>query len=541
MSGEAIEDFVMIQVETNKPTMLLILDGFGFRGEKEGNAIAHAKMPIWESIVQQYPHCLLAASGNAVGLPEGFMGNSEVGHTCLGAGRVVVTSFCKIHDSIEDESFFDNKLLRKKFSQLKESGSALHLMGLLSDAGVHSHEELFYASLKLARQVGLNRVFLHLFLDGRDTPPRAAKKYLSRLQASCDDQSVGTIASLHGRFYAMDRDSNWDRIKKSYDVLCGRGELSTLSWEGAISDAYEKGVSDEFVSPVLLESQGFVKEGDGVLFINFRRDRARLLTESFLLSRDKFDKFESYGPNTADGSLRFFISPVQYSEDFEELNNDVLLEDKKIEHTLLDVIAGKGVDNSVFIVAETEKYAHVTYFFRGKVDVTTPNEYRVLVPSKKVKTYVDCPQMSAPEITEQVVSSLEMNPSYFYLVNYANCDMVGHSGDFEATVKACESIDEQLGILYKEVVLRLGGTIFLVGDHGNAEEMLLAKTGKSKTSHTANHVPFVVINECLKGQYGPFEGGKKPEYGLAHVAPTILTYLKLSIPGEMEQQSIPLR
>jgi len=473
-------------------TMLVILDGFGYRKERHGNAIAQASMPNWNYLVHHYPHELLGASGQFVGLPDGFMGNSEVGHLCMGAGRVVRTSFCKIHNSIEDGSFFSNKLLISKLTELKNKNHSFHIMGLLSDSGVHSHDSHIYALLKLAKSIGVENTFVHAFLDGRDTPPMSAGVYLKKLQDFCEKENYGSIASIHGRFYSMDRDNNWDRIKKSYDVMVGDTEVISLSWQDALESSYENNITDEFVEPVLFNKNGAVRDGDGIFFINFRPDRARQLTKYFLERN----------------SLSFFVSPVRYAEEFKELNNDILFEDEEIKDTLLDLISGP-----VFIIAETEKYAHVTYFFRGKVDVQLPNETRVLVPSKKVRTYVDHPEMSASEITRKIVESLKEDPAYFYLVNYANCDMVGHSGNLEAVIKACECVDEQLGILYKEVVEKRDGNLFIVGDHGNAEE--------PKTSHTTNPVPFVIVNKSLVGDYGGFDECEVKD-GLASVAAKIL-------------------
>lgn len=499
----------MIQVE-----MLIILDGFGYRKEKDGNAIANANMKTWKMLQKKYPHTLLRASGSAVGLPDGFMGNSEVGHTCIGAGRVVRTSFCKLHDSIDDKTFFKNKLLIEKFKILKEKNKSLHLMGLLSDSGVHAHIDHLFALIRLAKQEGLKKVFIHAFLDGRDTPPKSAKKYLQLLQSVCEKEKCGKIGSVHGRFYAMDRDENWDRIKKSYDVLCGKTESKNgvRSWSDVIEDNYKKNITDEFIEPTLLIKDGIVSKDDGIVFYNFRPDRAWQITKSFL----------------ENNKLSFFISTTRYKKEFEKFNNDVLFERMEIKNTLLDVIAKK---KPVFTIAETEKYAHVTYFFRGKVEKKLSNETRVLVPSKKVKSYVDHPEMSAPEITKKIIESLKTKKSCFYLVNFANCDMVGHSGDFDATVKACQCLDEQLAILYKEVVEKLGGTIFLTGDHGNAEE--------NKTSHTTNPVPFIVINKSLEGEHRLFENQDfSVRYGVSQVAPTILKYIGLEIPEEMEKESI---
>jgi 2,3-bisphosphoglycerate-independent phosphoglycerate mutase len=439
------------------------------------------------------------------------MGNSEVGHICIGAGRVVRTSFCKLHDSIKKGDFFKNEFLIEKLKSLKKKDKSLHVMGLLSDAGVHGHEDHIYAILKLAKSMGVKKTFIHAFLDGRDTPPKSAKEHIKKLQNLCEAENYGVIASIHGRFYAMDRDNNWERTKKSYDVISGLGDYVDSSWESVIDKSYAKNITDEFIEPVLLVRDGAVKDGDGLFFTNFRPDRARQLTKCFLDEK----------------KVSFFISTVQYDKVFRKNKiYSVLFENEEIKNTLLDEIASQTKDlenNRVFIIAETEKYAHVTYFFRGKVDLQLENETRILVPSKKVRTYENDPEMSAKEITGKILESLKSDPAYFYLVNYANCDMVGHSGNFDATVKACEYIDEQLKILYEEVVEKLGGTIFITGDHGNAEEMALPGN-KPKTSHTTNPVPFVIVDKKLKGDYPVFEDQNR---GLSAVKPTILQHLGL--------------
>ena len=486
-----------------KITMLLILDGFGFSEEKTGNAIAQAKMPTWKKLFNKYPHKLLAASGKAVGLPEGFMGNSEVGHLCIGAGRVIKTVLSKFHDQIDDGSFFKNKLLCEKFSELKNSGKSLHLIGLLSDAGVHAHEKHFYATIKLAKQIGIKNVYIHPFLDGRDVPPKSALEFLGRLQDVCDREKLGKIATLHGRFYGMDRDNNWDRVQKSYDVLCSQ-EGQEKYWGDVVKDSYAQNITDEFLIPTVVDPEGTIRKGDGVLFLNFRPDRARQLAE--LLSKQP---------------LLFFVTTTRYGKEFRQ---DVLFEDEKISHTLLDEISAQN-DIPLFIIAETEKYAHVTYFFRGKVEVELPNETRILIPSLKVATYVDVPEMSAKEITQEIVRALD--DYQFFLVNFANCDMVAHSGDIDATVKACECIDRQLEILYKEVVEKRGGTIFVTGDHGNAEEMIDMATGQVRTAHTTNPVPFVVLGDKID---------LSDMYGLADIAPLILTHMGLVVPDEMRKK-----
>ena len=519
----------MSQIEKNNtPTMLVILDGFGHSQNKEGNAIARAQMPTWQHLIANYPSTLLSASGVAVGLPDGYIGNSEVGHLCIGAGRTIKTAFCKFNDHIADKSFFKNKLLIQKFTQLKESKYPLHLIGLLSDAGVHSHQDHLYALITLAKQVGVEKIYVHAFLDGRDTPPRSAQTYLEKLETICSQNSHCSIASIHGRFYAMDRDNNWDRIQKTYTVLCTPSTANTHDWHTVIEQSYAQNISDEFVEPVNLDPKGIIKDGDGIVFFNFRPDRARQLAACFLTPDVAQFQIQKITP-------AFFVSTTRYQEIFD---NDVLFEEEPITHTLLDEIATQTHKN-VFIIAETEKYAHVTYFFRGKRDIQLPTETRVLIPSIKAKTYIDYPEMSASQITEKLLESLKTNQAYFYLVNYANGDMVGHSGDLQATIQACECLDTQIAKLYEQVVEKQNGTLFITADHGNAEEMIDLHTGKIKTAHTTNPVPFVMANKCLKSKHIPFPMPKTGEsISIANIAPTILLSLNLKIPLQMEQKTI---
>ncbi len=536
------------------PTMLVILDGFGYTSNREGNAIAHAHMPMWHKLVNSYPHVLLHASGESVGLLPGYMGNSEVGHLALGAGRIVKSMLKRFHDAIDDGSFFTNKILLERFAKLKENGGALHLMGLLSDGGVHSHEYHLHALIKLAKQCGLEKIYIHAFLDGRDVSPRSAATYLQRLDDVYRIVGCGVTASIHGRFYAMDRDKNWGRTALSYRCLVGAEESTApISWSEVLGHAYAQGVNDEFVVPVLMVPEGSIKRDDGIVFFNFRPDRAQQLTECFI--NPNFSEFIPDDLCSTTNSLTFFVTTSLYKEAFTAFKNDVLFKRELVMHTLLDEIAtqvyplgevpegtaGNNKINShkVFIIAETEKYAHVTYFFRGMVDKQLPHEERVLVPSVKMKGYADYPQMSAPLITQYVMHSLEKDPAYFYLINYANADMVGHSGDFKATVQACQVIDQQLEQLYHVVVEQLGGTMFIVGDHGNAEEKI-DKIGQPRTAHTTNPVPFVMVNKahrCGADGNGELEF-TPPMHGLTSVAPTILKHLGLTVPDVMEQKKV---
>jgi 2,3-bisphosphoglycerate-independent phosphoglycerate mutase len=523
------------------PTMLLILDGFGYSTERSGNAVVAANMPTWKNLLKKYPNVLLHASGEHVGLPYGYSGNSEVGHLTLGAGRAIETILSKWNKIISDGSFFENSLLIRHFTELKKGGGALHLMGLLSDGGVHSHERHLYALLKIACDIGLKNVFIHAFLDGRDVQPGSAITYIKRLEEIIMKFSCGTIASLHGRFYSMDRDKNWDRTEKTYSVLVTqKKQEEKLNWQEVIKNSYDGGVTDEFIVPTNLDSRGTIKSGDGVIFFNFRPDRAHQITESFI--DPHFSHFTTQKLKSDDNSLSFFITVIRYKQKYKLLNNPILFESKEIRHTLLDEISNqKQVSNSkVFIIAETEKYAHVTYFFKGMRDEKFINEKRVLIPSIKTKNYKDIPEMSAHLITQNLLDSLQNNPADFYLVNYANADMVGHSGNFNATVKACEVLDQQITKLYTEVVENQDGTIIIVGDHGNAEEKIDLKTGLPLTAHTSNPVPFILIGKKFlhKKLFFKKEGADSFSYSLANVAPTILDHLNLKIPSQMEQQII---
>ncbi len=524
----------MSKAKIYAPTILVILDGFGYSQNTKGNAIAQAHMLMWHKLVSCYPHTLLHASGEYVGLPDGYIGNSEVGHLTLGAGRVVQSFLTRINNSIKCGSFFANKTIHNHYMQLKKNGGALHLMGLLSDGGVHGHEHHLHALIKMAQQIGLKDVYIHAFLDGRDVAPMSAQIYLQRLENVCRELQCGVIASIHGRFYAMDRDKNWDRTAISYGCLVGQQEeKSRGNWQNTLSHSYAKGITDEFIIPILLNPSGAIKHGDGIIFFNFRQDRAQQITESFI--NPAFSEFTHEELCSTTGTLSFFATMCLYKEEFAAFNNDVLFNQKKTLHTLLDEFALQMPSSHIFIIAETEKYAHVTYFFRGMVDKQLKSESRLLVPSVKVKSYENYLQMSAQSITQYILHSIETNPSYFYLVNYANLDMVGHSGNLKTTIQACNVIDQQLTRLYQSVVEKMNGTIFIVGDHGNAEEKIDLVTGMPKTAHTINPVPFVMVNKahlCGTTNMNALNFSA-PTYGLANVAPTILKHLNLKIPTEM--------
>lgn len=521
----------MAKTIPNFPTMLVILDGFGYRAELYGNAIAHAHMPFWRWLLSKYPNTLLNASGLAVGLLQGYIGNSEVGHLTLGAGRIIDSPLKQLSDAINSGEIYTNRILIQRLRELKASNKRLHLIGLLSDAGVHSHQDHLYALIKLAKQYEIEQVYIHTFLDGRDTRPYTAENYLQQLENFCNQIAYGTIASIQGRFYAMDRDHNWERTKISYDVLCGqKSQKVEQLWSDIINQIYQQKQSEEFLYPTLLVSDGAIQQGDGIIFFNFRPDRARQLTEAFI--NPSFTHF-SNPYNAGNQCIQFFITPFSYQESFKRFNYDVLFEQEQIIDTLLDSIACQQNNPPVFIIGESEKYAQVTYFFNGMCEQKLPNQTRILIPSLKETNYEQRPEMSAAGITNTLIHSLRNDPAYFYLVNYANADMVGHSGNFHATVKACEVIDQQLALLYHEVVERHNGILCITADHGNAEEKIDAH-GKRLTAHTTNKVPFVLINtsKSIKNV------SLTDNYGLANVAPTILRCMGLSIPEKMTSGTI---
>jgi len=505
-------------VKHKNPVALIILDGFGVSKETLHNAVLSAKKPNIEKFLSLYPHTNLFASGEYVGLLPGYIGNSQVGHLTIGAGRVITQPVTRIFETIEDKTFFDNNVLVQSLQQLQKKGGSLHIMGMLSDAGVHSHIAHLYAFLLAAKQQGISQVFIHGFLDGRDVAPQSAATYLEQLDAFIKKESIGKLASLHGRFYAMDRDNNWDRTQKSYDVLTGNVKFQGYQhWKELLKDSYNKDITDEFIVPTLLHPERFIKPGDGLIFFNFRPDRARQLTASFVDSH--FDVFE-----TKDCALTCFVTPVAYADN---LHTNVMFQKQKIKHTLKDVLTAQG--KTIFSIAETEKYAHVTYFFDGGVEKKYEHETRVLIKSKVAKDYVALPEMSAEQITETVVASLTSNPKDFYLVNYANCDMVGHSGNFDATVKAVECVDTQMGILYDLLIKKMNGTMYITSDHGNAEQMFDQIVGQSHTAHTCNPVPFIFIKKELENSEM-----KLPLNQLAQIAPFILQDMGIEVPSEMK-------
>jgi len=490
-----------------KTVVLVILDGFGHGMAGPYNAISVAKTPNFDLFWSNFPHALLNASGAAVGLLEGDIGNSEVGHLTLGAGRVVRQPVSIIHEAIETGDFYKNSQLISALDQLHKTGGRLHVFGLLSDASVHSHIKHLAAFLQTAKNHGIREIFIHPFLDGRDVAPKSAEKYLNELEKMIKQAGIGTIGSIHGRFYAMDRDNNWKRTEKSYKTLTGNTQNTAKNWRGVLEKNYAQNITDEFIAPTQLDPQAIVRNGDGIIFFNFRPDRARQLTKAFI--DPSFNNFPTKKIN-----LQFFISPVAYENG---LPTTTLFKKEKIKDSLPDLLHKMG--KRMFAIAETEKYAHVTYFFSGGREKALQTETRVLVPSIPAKNYINHPEMSAEQITRHVLHSLKTDPCDFYLINYANADMVGHSGDMAATVKAVECLDKQLGKLYEQVVENMNGILIVTADHGNAEKMFDEKTGQPQTAHTTSQVPFIVISAQTKG-----DRKNLPLTQLADVAPFILKF-----------------
>jgi 2,3-bisphosphoglycerate-independent phosphoglycerate mutase len=498
----------------NNPHALLILDGFGISKQREYNAIAHARTPHLHYLMRTYPSTLLHASGTAVGLPDGYPGNSEVGHITVGAGRIIEQVLTQWNRSIEDASFYRNALLLDCFETLKNNNGTVHIMGLLSDSGVHSHTDHLYACLEIASRHSIKSIIVHAFLDGRDSPPQSAKKYLTEFFNKTRLSSV-TLGSIHGRWYAMDRDNNWDRTEKSYTVLVQPATICANSWESVIDDYYSKGIYDEFIPPTQLHKDAIFKNGDGIIFYNIRPDRARQLTACFVQS--EFSHFPIKPLR-----LSFFATPVSYSQ---QLHTTYFFKRPVIRNTLKDILAHHN--KTIFSIAETEKYAHITYFFRGENEEPVKTETRVLIPSKNVTTYAECPKMSVLEITDTIIQSLANNPHDFYLINVANPDMVGHSGDFNATVRALECVDIQIKRMY-DAIIRMNGTLFITADHGKAECMYDHQLQQPYTAHTINPVPFIAINKTFNKTDIHLQLTQ-----LSDIAPFILSQMNLPIPKEM--------
>ena len=501
-----------------KPLVLMILDGFGI-APTEGNAIAAANKPNLDKIFAENPHTQIGASGMDVGLPDGQMGNSEVGHTNIGAGRIVYQELTRITKSAQDGDMDKNEALLKAMNNAKDNGKALHLMGLLSDGGVHSHNTHLYALLEMAKRVGVEKVFVHCFMDGRDVPPSSGKDYVKELMDKLEEIGVGKIATVMGRYYAMDRDNRWERVEKAYAAMVyGEGEQADCPL-CAMQNSYDKEVTDEFVVPTVVKGAEPISEGDSVIFYNFRPDRAREITRT-LVDPDftGFERKKGFFPLT-------YVCMTQY--DATMPNVEVAYKPESLVNTFGEYISNKGLTQ--LRIAETEKYAHVTFFFNGGVEKQYPGEDRILVKSPAVATYDLQPEMSAYEVTDKMVEAVKSGKYDALILNYANCDMVGHTGVYEAAVKAVETVDTCVGRVV-EAVKEMGGCVLLTADHGNADKMV-DEDGTPFTAHTTNPVPFCVINHPCQLR----EGGR-----LADIAPTMLKVLGLEQPAEMTGESIIL-
>ncbi len=501
-----------------KPIVLTIMDGFGFNPEKNGNAIDFANTPNLDRIFRECPTTKIGASGMDVGLPDGQMGNSEVGHTNIGAGRIVYQELTRITKSINDGDFFNNTAFLNAVTNCKRNNSALHLMGLLSDGGVHSHIEHLYALIKLAKDNGLERVYIHALLDGRDVPPASAADYIDTLNGKLKELGCGKLATVMGRFYGMDRDNRWERVSKAYSALVyGDGNV-TDDAAGAVRHSYtvkdEEGkfLTDEFVIPTVVSGTERINDGDSVIFFNFRPDRAREITRTFV--DDDFAGFERIGGR----KKVFYVCMTQY--DASMPNVEVAFKPESLNNTLGEFLSNNGMTQ--LRIAETEKYAHVTFFFNGGREVMFDGEDRTLVNSPKVATYDLKPEMSAVEVCDKVCTAIESGKYDVVILNFANCDMVGHTGIFDAAVKAVETVDNCVGRVMTST-LKMGGVMLLTADHGNADRML-DTDGSPFTAHTTNPVPFAVIGKDCKLR----DGGR-----LCDISPTIIKLLGLTKPEEM--------
>ena len=502
---------------SKKPIALIIMDGFGYNHKDYGNAIRAAKTPNIDRLLANYPHTLIGASGMDVGLPEGQMGNSEVGHTNIGAGRIVYQELTRITKSIKDGEFFSNEAFTAAVENCKKNDSALHLFGLLSNGGVHSHNSHLYGLLELAKKAGLTKVYVHCFMDGRDVPPTSGADFVAELEEKLKEIGVGKIATVMGRYYAMDRDNRWERVGKAYDAMVyGEGNKADNAVD-AIKASYAADVTDEFVVPTVIDENGKISANDSVIFFNFRPDRAREITRTFVDPDFKgFERKNGFFPVN-------FVCMTQY--DATMPNVEVAFKPEVLKNTLGEYVSGKGMTQ--LRIAETEKYAHVTFFFNGGVEKQYPGEDRILVKSPAVATYDLQPEMSAYEVTDKLVPAIKSGKYDMIILNYANCDMVGHTGVFEAAVKAVEAVDTCVGKVV-DAIKEMGGVALITADHGNADKMV-AEDGSPFTAHTTNPVPFCVVNYDCELR----EGGR-----LADIAPTMLQIMGLKQPEEMDGTSL---
>ena len=508
-----------------KTTVLMILDGFGINERTEGNAIKQAKTPVLDGITEKYPWVKGYASGRDVGLPEGQMGNSEVGHLNIGAGRIVYQELTRITKAIEDGDFFENPALLLAMEHCKKNGSALHLYGLLSDGGVHSHNSHLYALLRMAKRNDLEKVYVHVFLDGRDTPPSSGADYTAQLEEKMREIGVGQIATVMGRYYAMDRDKRWERVEKAYRAIVeGKGKTARNAVD-AIRVSYEEKVTDEFVVPTVIVREdgmpiGKVCDNDSVIFYNFRPDRARELTRTICDS-----DFDGFARENMPKNVKY-ICFTEYDATIP--NKEVAFQPQRLSNTLGEYISSLGLKQ--LRTAETEKYAHVTFFFNGGVEEPNSGEDRWLVPSPKVATYDLQPEMSAEAVTDGLIKALRSHEYDFIVINYANSDMVGHTGVMDAAIQAIEAIDVCIGRVM-ETLLAEKGQMFICADHGNSDQMVDYTTGEAFTAHTTNPVPFVLVN--YTDGVGLREGGR-----LSDIAPTLLAMMGIPQPAEMTGKSL---
>ncbi|WIO73959.1 2,3-bisphosphoglycerate-independent phosphoglycerate mutase [Porticoccaceae bacterium LTM1] len=502
-----------------KPLVLLILDGWGHSDATEHNAIYHANTPVWDKLWAEAPHTLIQTSGMAVGLPEGQMGNSEVGHMTLGAGRVVYQNFTRINKAIADGDFFTNPAYVKAVDASVAAGKAVHVLGLLSPGGVHSHEDHILAACELAAKRGAQQVYVHAFLDGRDCPPRSAQPSLEKADAKLAELGVGRIATICGRYFAMDRDSRWDRVQSAYDLMTlGKAEFSAGSAVEGLLAAYERGENDEFVKATSINGAAPIADGDAVLFMNFRPDRARQITRAFVEA--DFDGFE----RKAKPALADFVMTTEYASD---IHTSCAFPPEALVNSMGEYLASQH--KTQLRIAETEKYAHVTFFYSGGREELYQGEERILVPSPKVATYDLQPEMSAGEVTEKLVDAITSGKYDTLICNYANGDMVGHTGVFDAAVKAAEYVDQCLGEIV-EAVKSAGGDCLITADHGNLEEMFDASSGQISTQHSTLPVPLVYV--------GDRKLSLADDGSLADVAPTMLALMGLQQPAEMTGRSL---
>ena len=500
-----------------KPVALIIMDGFGYNPDSYGNAIADAKKPNLDKLFAECPHTLIGASGLDVGLPDGQMGNSEVGHTNIGAGRVVYQMLVKISKSIKEGTIRKNPAIVGAVENCAKNGSALHLMGLLSDGGVHSHIEHLFGLMEMAKDMGVEKIYVHAFLDGRDVPPTSGAEYMEKLVQETQRIGAGKVATVMGRFYAMDRDNAWDRVEKAYAAMVYGEGVEGCCPVGAIKKSYEEGVTDEFMVPTVLDKEGTIKAGDSVIFFNFRPDRARQITRAFVdPDFTGFPRKNGFFP-------LHFVCMTQY--DATMPNVHVAFPPEALTMTMGEYISKNGLTQ--LRIAETQKYAHVTFFYNGGEEKTFPGEDRILIKSPDVETFDLKPEMSAYEVTDAVVKAIEEDKYNMIILNYANCDMVGHTGIEEAATKAVEAVDTCVGRTV-DAILKAGGAALITADHGNAEKMK-EPDGAPFTAHTTNPVPLIVAGYPCKLR----DGGR-----LADLSPTMLDIMGLPKPPEMDGESL---